>query len=52
VKRKGKLSEDKDRRLENIGMKWNAIETQWEKMFALLETYKTREGHCNVPLLT
>jgi hypothetical protein len=43
------LSADKDRHLENIGMKWNAIETQWEDMFTLLETYKIREGHCNVP---
>ncbi len=23
----------------------------WEDMFSLLETYKIREGHCNVPLI-
>jgi hypothetical protein len=48
-KRKGELSADKSRRLESIGMVCGPLLSQWEDMFALLEAYKIREGHCNVP---
>ena len=49
VKKKGKLSADRERCLESLGMEWDPLIAQWEEMFALLETYKRREGHCNVP---
>ena len=32
-------------------MIWEPFEVQWERNFALLEQYKRREGHCNVPAL-
>jgi hypothetical protein len=54
-KRKGGLSADKVRRLEELGIAWDIawaqIEAKWEHMFVLLETYVQREGHCNVPAI-
>jgi hypothetical protein len=35
--------------LESMGFGWDPLEAQWEAMFALLETYVKREGHCNAP---
>jgi hypothetical protein len=49
-KRKGGLSVDKVRQLESIGLGWEPLASQWEDMFALLQTYVKREGHCNVPV--
>lgn len=45
----GKLSEDRMRRLDQIGFVWNSIDTRWEKMFAALSEYKRQHGHCEVP---
>jgi hypothetical protein len=45
------LRADKTRRLERIGFVWDPLVAQWEDMFAVLETFVKREGHCNVPLL-
>ena len=30
-------------------MSWDPYLDQWERSFALLEQFKEREGHCNVP---
>ena len=47
--KKGKLDESYQRRLENLGMSWEPLADQWERTFVLLEQYKEREDHCNVP---
>ena len=44
-----KLNESYQRRLEEIGVIWDPLKDQWEQKFALLEQFKEREGHCNVP---
>ena len=49
VKINGLLSNEKIKRLDSIGIAWNAIDQKWEDMFALLVQYNTREGRCNVP---
>ena len=47
--KKGRLDVSYQRRLENLGMSWQPFADQWERSFALLEQFKEREGHCNVP---
>ena len=47
--RKGKLDESYQQRLEKIGVIWDPLGDQWECNFALLQQFKEREGHCNVP---
>jgi hypothetical protein len=48
-KKKGNLNENRQKRLDEIGVVWSQLEQQWEEMFRLLEQFKNREGHCNVP---
>jgi superfamily II DNA or RNA helicase len=36
-------------RLDAIGFVWDVLETRWEEGFTALTTFKTQEGHCNVP---
>jgi len=48
-KKRGKLDESYQRRLEAIGISWDPYGDSWEQNFALLERYNEREGHCNVP---
>ena len=45
----GKLGESYQRRLEKLGMIWKPLEDQWEQKFSMLEQFKAREGHCDVP---
>ena len=47
--KRGKLDESYQRRLENLGMRWDPLGDQWERNFALLEQFQEREGHSNVP---
>jgi len=47
--KKGKLAYSYQRRLDNLGMSWDPLTEQWERSFAVLEQYKGREGHCDVP---
>ncbi|MFQ5714547.1 MAG: Helicase associated domain protein [Candidatus Scalinduaceae bacterium] len=49
--RNGKLSEDRTKRLEDIGFVWGQLEAQWEEMFAALKEYKNKHKHCNVPTI-
>ena len=46
---KSKLSEERCRRLNEIGFAWNKFDDQWEAGFNALLKYKAREGHCLVP---
>jgi len=48
-KKRGTLPSEKAKRLEELGVVWDPIIQQWEKMFTLLVQYKEREGHCHVP---
>jgi len=43
------LSNDRIKRLENIGFVWNPLESLWEDMFEVLVEYKKTHGNCNVP---
>ena len=47
--KKGKIDESYQQRLENLGVSWDPYLDQWGRSFALLEQFKEREGHCNVP---
>ena len=50
AKKKQTLNNERKRRLEDIGVKWELISTKsWEDMFVLLTQYKDNNGHCNVP---
>jgi len=43
------LSEERRKRLEEIGFDWDPQETAWNRQFADLERFKRKHGHCNVP---
>ncbi|WP_257616910.1 helicase associated domain-containing protein, partial [Chlamydia suis] len=47
--KKGKLSEDKIARLEEIGFVWDVAEEAWEKNFLELQRFREEHGHCKVP---
>jgi hypothetical protein len=49
LKKKETLEPDRETRLEEIGFGWATYAATWDEMYALLEQYKKREGHCNVP---
>jgi hypothetical protein len=51
AQKKGKMTADHERRLEDLGIAWDLLEAQWEAFFTLLETYVKRKGHCHVPKL-
>jgi hypothetical protein len=46
--RKGKLSKNRIKCLEEMGFVWNPIDSQWEEMFTKLKEYKNKRGDCNV----
>jgi hypothetical protein len=48
-RKKGKLSEERICRLEEIGFVWDALDALWEQRFTELEEFKATYGHCNVP---
>jgi superfamily II DNA or RNA helicase len=48
---KDTLSEDRRRRLDDLGFLWNPLEVDWEEGFNYLTIYQEREGHCDVPRL-
>jgi hypothetical protein len=43
------MSTERRRRLDAIGFVWDWREDAWEKGFAALTKFKSREGHCRVP---
>jgi hypothetical protein len=47
--RKGELSNDRIKRLEDIGFVWDVLESSWEEMFEALKEYKKINGNCNAP---
>ncbi|GAB3530803.1 hypothetical protein GCM10027443_12160 [Pontibacter brevis] len=49
---KGKLSEDRERRLNELKFTWSirdVYDAQWENFFQQLVAYSRRHGHCRVP---
>jgi hypothetical protein len=40
---------ERRKRLEAIGLDWDARDAGWEEGFAKLRKFKLREGHCHVP---
>jgi superfamily II DNA or RNA helicase len=44
------LSEERRKRLDDMGFVWNAFSTNWEHEFSVLKLYKDRVGDCRVPL--
>jgi hypothetical protein len=49
LKTKEKLDPDRLQRLEDIGFEWRLPSATWDESYALLQQFKKREGHCNVP---
>jgi len=47
--KKGHLSQDRFKKLEDLGFDWDPIDTVWHKMFNALELFKKEYGHCRVP---
>jgi hypothetical protein len=51
-KNRGTLDVMRQKRLEGIDFNWAVARANvWEDYFSLLENFKQREGHCNVPIL-
>ena len=48
--RNGTLSQDRIKRLQDIGFVWDVLENQWDIYFSLLKKYRKSKGHCNVPI--
>jgi len=48
-RRERTLEPERVERLERIGFSWNPAAENLESIFAELEAFKCREGHCNVP---
>jgi superfamily II DNA or RNA helicase/ribosomal protein L7Ae-like RNA K-turn-binding protein len=46
--KKSALSEDRIKRLDEIGFVWSSIQKKWDKGFSFLKKFKEREGHCRV----
>ena len=46
---RGRLSDFRKARLDELGFVWDARASKWETMFAELRRYKDRTGDCNVP---
>ncbi|EOD34516.1 hypothetical protein EMIHUDRAFT_228469 [Emiliania huxleyi CCMP1516] len=48
-RRASAMSDEEVERLEAVGVAWDVLAEQWERMFGLLQAFKQREGHANVP---
>ena len=46
--KKGKLSDNHVKRLEELGFKWNLHEAAFDEKFQRLKAYRKDHGHCNV----
>jgi hypothetical protein len=49
--RKNKLSDQRRRRLDDLGFEWHPYETSWDEGYTHLKLYRKREGHARVPYL-
>ena len=49
LRREGKLSKDRLRRLDKVGFVWDLWIDKWEQMYAALVEYKKVHGTCMVP---
>ena len=47
--KRGKLPADRSDILEAHGVEWDTKDAAWWKTCAVLEAYRDREGHCDVP---
>ena len=47
--RKGQLTDEQIRRLDDIDFLWAPKDTLWDAMFEKITAYKNAHGHCNVP---
>lgn len=47
--RRNELTEDRIRRLDELGFVWDSDNARWEEMFAALIEFKRTHAHCNVP---
>lgn len=47
--RKGTLRKSRLQRLKAIGFPFNQLDDRWERRFRELETFKRKNGHCDVP---
>lgn len=50
VRKKGLLSTERIKRLDEIYFLWDTMASQWENMFNELIDYKAQHGHVNVPV--
>ena len=48
-KEKNRLSDERIRKLDILGFKWNPLEDKWGSGFSVLMKFYKREGHCRVP---
>jgi superfamily II DNA or RNA helicase len=49
AKREERVSDDRIKRLNDLGFSWDPYAEAWNRRFAALVKYKTEHGHCNVP---
>ena len=49
-RKQGRLSAERQQRLDSIGFDWEPFASQWERMFASLRDYHAQNQHCRVPL--
>jgi superfamily II DNA or RNA helicase len=47
--KKGQLTVEQVRRLDDIGFNWDARADKWEEAFSALREYHHKNGHCRVP---
>jgi hypothetical protein len=50
-RKQGRLSKERIRRLDELGINWGHA-AKWEKRFSELEAFKREHGHCNVSTLS
>ena len=45
----GKLTQDRIKRMNNLGVAWDPLSEQWDKSFSALKKFRQREGHLSIP---
>jgi hypothetical protein len=49
LNKQGKLDRERIARLDVLGFTWDLRRERWDEMLAVLEDYRQKNGHCNVP---